>query len=142
MAVLTGEKGTVKVDTNDSAGTTTAVADVRSWTITHTADTVETTSMDSGGVRTYAKGLAQFTGSMEVVYNDDHLSTNGSVFNPEDSQDGTITIEFFTSTDTGAKKYSGEVLVTSVARTSSYDDLITATVDFQGSGSLTEAAVA
>jgi len=140
MAVLTGEKGTVKVDTNDSANPT-AVADVRSWTITHTADTVETTSMDSGGARTYAKGLTQFTGSMEVVYNDDHLSTNGAVFNPEDSQTGTLSIEFYTSTDVGAKKYSGEVLVTSVTRTSSYDDLITATVDFQGSGSLVEAAV-
>lgn len=140
MAVLTGEKGTVKVDTNDS-GSPTAVADVRSWTITHTADTIETTSMDSGGARTYAKGLTQFTGSMEVVYNDDHVSTNGSVFNPEDSQDGTLSIEFFTSTDVGAKKYTGECLVTSVTRTSSYDDLITATVDFQGSGSLVEAAV-
>lgn len=140
MAVLTGEKGTVKVDTNDSASPT-AVADVRSWTITHTADTIETTSMDSGGARTYAKGLTQFTGSMEVVYNDDHVSTNGAVFNPEDSQSGTLSIEFYTSTDVGAKKYTGEVLVTSVTRTSSYDDLITATVDFQGSGSLVEAAV-
>jgi len=142
MAVLTGEKGTVKVDTNDSAGSTTAVADVRSWTLTHTADTVETTSMDSGGSRTYANGLRQFTGSMEVVYNDNHLSTNGAVFNPDDSPTGTMTIEFFTSTDVGAKKYSGEVLVTSVTRTASFDDLITATVDFQGSGTLTESAVA
>jgi len=140
MAVLTGENGTVKVDTNDSASPT-AVADVRSWTLTHTADTIETTSMDSGGARTFAKGLTQFTGSMEVVYNDDHLSTNGAVFNPEDSQGGTLTVEFYTSTEAGAKKYSGEVLVTSVARTSSYDDLITATVDFQGSGSLLESAV-
>lgn len=140
MAVLTGEKGTVKVDTNDSASPT-AVADVRSWTITHTADTIETTSMDSGGARTYAKGLTQFTGSMEVVYNDDHVTTNGAVFNPEDSQGGTLSIEFFTSTEVGAKKYTGECLVTSVSRTSSYDDLITATVDFQGSGSLQEVAV-
>lgn len=140
MAVLTGEKGTVKVDNNDSA-TPVAIADVRSWTITHTADTIETTSMDSGGARTYAKGLTQFTGSMEVVYNDNHVATNGAVFNPEESQDGTLSIEFFTSTDAGAKKYTGECLVTSVTRTSSYDDLITATVDFQGSGSLVETAV-
>lgn len=140
MAVLTGEAGQVKVDTNDSASPV-AVADVRTWTVTHSADTVETTSMDSGGVRTYAKGLAQFTGSMEVVYNDDHLSTNGAVFNPEDGQSGTLSVEFITSSDSGSKKYTGEVLVTSVARTSSFDGLITATVDFQGSGSLTEAAV-
>ena len=140
MAVLTGEAGQVKVDTNDSASPV-AVADVRTWTVTHSADTVETTSMDSGGVRTYAKGLAQFSGSMEVVYNDDHLSTNGAVFNPEDGQSGTLSVEFITSSDSGSKKYTGEVLVTSVARTSSFDGLITATVDFQGSGSLTEAAV-
>lgn len=140
MAVLTGENGTVKVDTNDS-GSPTAVADVRSWTVTHTADAIETTSMDSGGVRTYSKGLAQFTGSMEVVYNDNHLSTNGGVFNPEDSQNGTLTCEFWTATSAGSKKYTGEVVITSVERTSSYDDLITATVDFQGSGSLTEEAV-
>ena len=93
MAVLTGEKGTVKVDNNDSA-TPVAIADVRSWTITHTADTIETTSMDSGGARTYAKGLTQFTGSMEVVYNDNHVATNGAVFNPEESQDEHCQLNF------------------------------------------------
>ena len=139
MAVLTGENGSVRVDVNDSAGATTAIADVRSWTVTHTADTVETTSMDSNGVRTYAKGLAQFTGSMEVVWNDNQAFTGA--FNPEDGQTGTLTAEFITSTESGSKKYTGEVLLTSVTRTSSYDDLITATLDFQGSGSLTETTV-
>lgn len=130
MATFTGENGKVEITSDDSSGTTT-VAEVRSWTVEHTKDVIEDTVMGDAA-RTYKNGLHQFTGSMEVIYDSTHSSASNA-FDP--AQDGALTVEFYPDASTG-EKFSGSVLVTSVSRTSSFDDLVTATVNFQGSGAL------
>jgi len=132
MANLTGEQGAVYFGT-DSAGET-SVASVRSWTLDHTKDTVENTSFSSGGARTYLNGLHQFSGSLECVFDTTEFSSHRNLFDP--SYDSDVFIELWTSTDSGNEKYTGKVLITSVSRTASYDDLITVTVAFQGTGAL------
>jgi len=135
MATFTGENGQVDITSADSAGVTT-IAEVRSWTVEHTKDVIEDTVMGDAA-RTYKSGLHQFTGSMEVVYDSTH-TTASNAFNPD--QDGELDVSFFTTaTSGGGQKFSGKVIVTSVSRTASFDDLITATVSFQGSGALTTA---
>lgn len=129
MATYTGENGQVKIG-SDSAGES-AIAEVRSWTVEHTKDVIEDTVMGDAA-RTYKNGLHQFTGSMEVVYDDGHTAASDA-FRPDN--DGALYIEFYPNTSAG-EKFSGQVIVTSVSRTASYDDLITATVNFQGSGAL------
>ncbi len=131
MATFTGENGKVEITSDDSAGTTT-VAEVRSWTVEHTKDVIEDTVMGDAA-RTYKSGLHQFTGSMEVVYESTHTAASDA-FDP--AKDGALTVEFYPDAATG-QKFSGSVLTTSVSRTASFDDLITATVNFQGSGALT-----
>jgi predicted secreted protein len=121
----------VEITAEDSVGSTT-VAEVRSWTVEHTKDVIEDTTMGDAA-RTYKAGLHQFTGSMEVVYDSTHTAASDA-FDP--SQDGALTVEFYPNATTG-EKFSGSVLVTSVSRTSSFDDLVTATVNFQGTGALT-----
>jgi hypothetical protein len=74
---------------------------------------------------------------MEVVYDSLHTGATDAF---DASNDGALTVEFYPDAATG-QKFSGSVLVTSVSRTSSYDDLVTATVNFQGSGALTISAV-
>jgi len=135
MATFTGENGKVEITAEDSAGTVT-VAEVRSWTVEHTKDVIEDTVMGDAA-RTYKNGLHQFTGSMEVIYDSTHSSAT-TAFDP--AQDGALTVEFYPDASTG-EKFSGSVLVTSVSRTSSFDDLVTATVNFQGSGALTIGSV-
>jgi len=135
MATFTGENGKVEITSDDSSGTTT-VAEVRSWTVEHTKDVIEDTVMGDAA-RTYKNGLHQFTGSMEVIYDSTHSSASNA-FDP--AQDGALTVEFYPDASTG-EKFSGSVLVTSVSRTSSFDDLVTATVNFQGSGALTIGSV-
>jgi len=130
MATFTGENGKVEITSDDSAGTTT-VAEVRSWTVEHTKDVIEDTVMGDAA-RTYKSGLHQFTGSMEVVYESTHTAASDA-FDP--AKDGALTVEFYPDAATG-QKFSGSVLTTSVSRTASFDDLITATVNFQGSGAL------
>ena len=138
MATFTGENGRVEVTSVDSAGANTnTVAEVRSWTVEHTKDVIEDTTMGDAA-RTYNNGLHQFTGSMEVIYDSTHTGSTNA-FDP--SQDTAMTVEFYTSSTAGSQKFSGSVLVTSVSRTASFDDLVTATVNFQGSGALTITAL-
>ena len=147
MATLTGELGQVKIDNVDSAASTVAVAEIRSWTVTHTQDVIEDTVMGDGA-RTYKKGLTNFSGSFEGMYDTNHNTTNGVVFdldatgdNTSTTDSGILTGEFITSTASGSKKYSGEILITSIERTASFDDMVTFTANFQGSGVLTEGSV-
>lgn len=132
MATFTGENGAVYIGT-DSAGEA-QVAEVRSWTVEHTKDVVEDTVMGDAA-RTYKAGLHQFTGTMEVVYDSGHSgnATYGNAFRPDN--DSALYVEFYPSTASG-EKYTGQVLVTSVSRSASYDDLVTASVSFQGTGVL------
>jgi predicted secreted protein len=136
MATLTGQLGQVKIG-NDSAGAETAIAEVRSWTVEHTKEVIENTSMGDNS-RTYLNGLLDFTGSMEVIYDTGHTAAT-KAFSPDSNDD--LFVDFITSTAAGSQKFSGEVIVTSVSRTASYDDLITATVNFQGTGGLTTATI-
>ena len=130
MATFTGENGKVEITSDDSAGTTT-VAEVRSWTVEHTKDVIEDTVMGDAA-RTYKNGLHQFTGSMEVVYDDGHTAASDA-FRPDN--DTNLFIEFYPSSSAG-EKFTGKVIVTSVSRTASFDDLVTTTVNFQGTGAL------
>lgn len=136
MATLTGQLGQVKIG-NDSAGAETAIAEVRSWTVEHTKEVIENTSMGDTS-RTYLDGLLDFTGSMEVIYDTGHTAAT-KAFSPESKDD--LFVDFITSTAVGSQKFSGQVIVTSVSRTASYDDLITATVNFQGTGGLTAGTI-
>jgi len=129
MATYTGENGTVKIGT-DSAGET-AIAEVRSWTVEHSKDVIDDTVMGDAA-RTYKPGLHQFTGSMEVVYDDGHTAASDAF---RQDNDGDLYIEFYPSTSAG-EKFTGKVIVTSVSRSASYDDLVTASVNFQGTGAL------
>ena len=136
MATFTGESGQVDITHEDTAGLTT-IAEVRSWTVEHTKDVIEDTVMGDAA-RTYKSGLHQFTGSMEVIYDDGHTAASNAF---DASQDGDLSVEFHTTAPGGGgQKFSGSIIVTSVSRTASFDDLITATVNFQGSGALTIAA--
>lgn len=132
MATLTGQLGQVKIG-NDSAGAETAIAEIRSWTVEVTKEVIENTAMGDVS-RTYLQGLQDFTGSMEVIYDTLH-TTATKAFSPESNDD--LFVDFITSSAAGSQKFSGQVIVTSVSRTASYDDLITATVNFQGTGGIT-----
>lgn len=129
MATYTGENGQVKLGT-DSTGES-AVSEVRSWTVEHTKDVIEDTVMGDGA-RTFKSGLHQFTGTMEVVYDDGHTAASDA-FRPD--SDAALFVEFYPNTSAG-EKFTGQVIVTSVSRSASFDDLITASVSFQGTGPL------
>lgn len=133
MAMYEGSNGSVKL--LDGTGTLTNVAQVRSWTISATRDTVETTSMSSSGVRTFVKGLETWSGSMEIVYDDSTSTEVNAALNP--STDTVITGEWYPDNSVAGTKFAGTIIVTEFSVTATYDGITTASVSFQGTGAMT-----
>ena len=142
MAILTGNNGVVKID--NAAGSPTALAAVRNFSIETTSDTIETTTM---GVdrRTYVRGLSSFSGSADIYFDPAEYPTGGSglvALNPASSSnavgDSPLTIECYLNTT--ANKFSGEIIVTGFTVNSSMDGMVEASISFQGSGAMTYSA--
>jgi predicted secreted protein len=131
MANYQGNNGTVKI--KSGSDTLTAVADVRTWSVTVTRETVETTAMGDD-YRKFLKGLQVFNGSMDIVYNDSETAIVATAMNPD--TDSAVTVEFYGDNADGTK-FVGDVIVTAFTVNASYDGLMTASVTFQGTGAPT-----
>ena len=128
MAIHKGSEGTVHVGTD-------AVAEIRSYSVEETSDTVETTSMGDSA-RTHLASLTSFSGSLDVFWDEEDTAqialTVGS----------SVTIKFYPEgTATSAKYYEGSAIVTGVSRSASFDGLVEASISVQGNGALTESTV-
>lgn len=133
MARYEGSAGTVKIKSGSDA--LTAVASVRNWSMDITRDTVEDTSMASGGVRTYKKGLQSYTGSMDIVYDDSENTIVSTALNPD--TDDTVSVELFPDANVAGTKFAGDVIITSYSVSASYDGITEASVSFTGTGAIT-----
>lgn len=133
MTVYTGNAGVVKLD--DDAGVLQTVAEVRSYSIETTADTIENTVMGDA-TRQYVKGISTFSGTADVFWDPDHFTVED--MNPTVGTVGAtnkiVTLEIY-PTGSG-DKWSGEVLVTGYTVNGSFDGMIEASFSFQGTGSL------
>ena len=130
MATHTGSEGTVKVGAN-------AVAEIRSFTLEESGETIETTSMGDAA-RTYVAGLKTFTGSIECFW--DETDTNGQGALSVGSE---ITINVYPEGDTsGDTYYTGTAIVTGASISSTFDGMVERSFSIQGSGALTESTVA
>lgn len=137
MAAITGNNGVLKID--NSSGTPTAIANVRNFSIDITSDTIETTTMGVD-VRTYVKGLSQFSGSADIYFDTANYTGGGSVvavLNPTGINVGSSPVTLEAYLDTTSNKFSGEIIVTGFTVNSSMDGLVEASISFQGSGAMT-----
>jgi len=124
MAIHKGSEGTVHVGTD-------AVAEIRSYSVEETADTLETTSMGDAA-RTHLASLTSFSGSLDVFW--DEVDTAQIALTVGTS----VTIKFYPEgTASSAKYYSGTAIVTGVTRSASFDGLVEASISVQGTGALT-----
>jgi hypothetical protein len=129
MASHIGRDGIVKVGSN-------AVAEVKSFSIEETADTVETTKM-TDTARTHAVTLTSFSGSVDCFWDETDTSGQGALTNGS-----SVTLNLYPEGDTtGDTYYTGTALVTGVSRSSSFDGMVEATISVQGTGALTSATV-
>ena len=129
MANHTGSEGTVHVGT-------TAIAEIRSYSMTETADTIEDTVMGDTS-RTYKSSLKSFSGSVDVYW--DETDTNGQQAMTVGSE---ITIKFYPEGATSADTYYyGSAIVTGLTINGSFDGMVEASLTVQGNGALTSTTV-
>lgn len=129
MAVHKGSEGTVKVGAN-------AVAEIRSYSIEETSDTLETTSMGDSA-RTYTPNLTSWSGSVDVYWDETDTTGQGAL-----TAGAEVTLNVYPEGDTsGDTYYTGSAIVTSVTTNASFDGLIEASVSVQGTGALTSTTV-
>jgi len=136
MATYEGSAGQVKIKSGSDA--LTAVASVRSWNLDVTRETVEDTVMGDGN-RTYKKGLQDYSGSMDIVFDSSENAIVSTALTPD--TDDTVSIEFYSDANDDTTKFAGDVIVTSYSITASYDGLSEASVSFQGTGALATSSI-
>ena len=112
MATFTGKAGVVQTGSN-------ALAEVRSYSITQTGDTTESTSMGDSA-KTFEATLTEFSGSIDLFFDDTDTSgqvslTIGSSFTLNLAPEGT---------GSGAYKLSGSAIVTDITRSAAHDGLV------------------
>ena len=133
MATHTGSEGTVKLGT---VGSDVAIGEIRSYTITETADTIEDTAMGDAS-RTYKTGLKNFSGSVECYFDPDDAKQDEMIAGAE------LTLTVYPEGSSSADQYmSGTVIITSADVNAASDGMVEASFSFQGSGDLTRGAVA
>ena len=133
MTAYVGNAGVVQVD--DDTGTAQTVAEVRSYSIETTSDTIEKTIMGNS-TRQYVKGIATFSGTADVYWDPTHFSTVDA--NPTVGSVGAtnkvVTLRIY-PTGSGSS-WSGEVVVTGYTVNGTVDGMIEASISFQGTGAL------
>ena len=125
MANHKGSEGTVHVGTS-------AVAEIRSYNISETSDTVEDTTMGDSA-RTYKASLKTFSGSVDCYWDESDTTGQGAL-----SVGSEVTIKFYPEGSTTGDSYLyGSAIVTGKTVTASFDGMVESSITIQGTGALT-----
>ena len=123
MAIHKGSEGTVHVGTD-------AVAEIKSYSVEETMDTIEVTTMGDS-FRDYQTSLTSFSGSLDVFWDEEDTAQIALAVGSE------VTIKFYPEgTATGAKYYSGTAIVTGLSMSASFDGMVEASISVQGKSDL------
>ena len=129
MTTHTGSEGTVKVGSN-------VIAEIRSFSIEETADTLEDTTMGDTA-RTYKSSLTSYSGSLDVFWDETDATGQGAL-----SIGAEVTLAMYPEGDTSGDAYlTGTAIVTSRSISSSFDGLVEMSISVQGTGALSTATV-
>ena len=124
MAVHKGSEGKIKV-----GGAT--VAEVNSYSLEESSDTVEKTAMGDSS-RSFVPTLTSVSATLDVNFDDTDSGQSAL------SVGATVTVEVFPEGDaTGDTYYQFQGIVTGFSRTGSFDGLVEASISVQGTGGLT-----
>ena len=138
MAAVKGDVGQVKFD--DGGSSVNPVLGTRSWSMSITKDTQETT-VQGDTFKKFIGGLIEGEGTAELVYDNaasgetatfvDGVLTTGDA--------GTAAFELFPNSASGSAKISFSGLITSFEQSSSLGDVSTISITFKPSGTITSA---
>lgn len=135
MASFVGNAGAISING-------ALVAEVRSYSVEMTADTIEQTVMGDS-TRQYVKGLSTFSGTADVFWDPAHFTgttdLDGEIFATVGDAGAALILYPEGQTVGQDKILSGNIIVTGYTINGSFDGMIEASVSFQGTGALTYA---
>jgi hypothetical protein len=130
MATHTGNEGVVKIGAN-------TVAEVRSFTVTETAETVDDT-VKGDTYRTKKVTFKSWTAEVGVLWDETDTSGQGAM-----TVGTEVTLNLYPEGDTSGDTYlTGQAIITEREITSDLDGLVEASLSCEGNGALTETTVA
>lgn len=135
MAFYRGQQGTVFFDKASSGGLS-EIAAVRSWSMTVEKESYDTTS-HGATYRANVGGLISGSGSIEVMYDapsGDKLDLIKDANQATDEADAAVELYL---DETGGKKITGTIVVTSTEYSATVGEIEIVTINFVSSGSLT-----
>ncbi len=126
MATHTGSEGTVKVGAN-------AIAEIRSYSVEQTGDTVEDTTMGDSW-RTHKATLKSWTASVDVFWDETDTTGQGALVVGAE-----VTLNLYPEgSSTGDVYFTGTGIITGVTVSASYDGMVESSISVQGTGALTQ----
>jgi len=133
MATIYGNNGEIKISS-------TAVGEVKSWSLTISRDTIEDTSMGDVA-KTFVYGKSSASGTIEVHFDDDD-SAQGTLRDAV-INGTTVALDLFTndSSTTGTDYYSLTALITSQDVSVEMDSIESRTYNFTSTGAVSKSAV-
>ena len=138
MAAVKGDVG--KVMFHNAAGTEADIAGTRSWSLSITKDTMETTVQNDTS-KSFVGGLISGEGSAELIYdpsgNSDYQAFIDDVLTTGDAADALF--ELFPDGGTSAKKISFSGIITGAEYGATLGELEIINVSFITSGAITSA---
>ena len=130
MANHKGSEGYVKVGSN-------TVAEVRDWSLTISADTVEDTTMGDSA-RTYKPSLTSGSGSVTCYWDETDTTGQGAM-----TAGSEVTMNLYPEgSTTGDTYYTMSAIITEEGVSASFDGMVEATFSFQANGAVTSSTVA
>lgn len=130
MANHQGSEGVVRIGAN-------AVAEVRSWQLSESADTIEDTTMGNTS-KTFKSGLKEWEGSLECYWDETDATGQGAL-----SLGSTVALNLYPEGLTiPYTYYNGSAIVTGITRQGAHDGMVEASINFKGNDALSETVVA
>ena len=136
MATLRGEQGSVHFD--PAGSTNVAIAGTRSWSLTTTKETLDT-SVHGDTFRKFVGSMISGSGTVELVYDPDASNLPGfieDVLTTADPADATFEL-FTTGSASGSDSISFAGIITDMEISSTVGDLVVVSCSFITSGTIT-----
>ena len=129
MGTHAGSEGKVFIGTNQ-------VAEVKSWSMEVTSDTVDASVIGTQWRKNQAT-IKGWSGSFDAFWDETDTTGQGAL-----SAGATVTLNLYAEGNaSGAKYWSGDVIVTSISYSASFDGIVEASFSFTGTGALSQQTV-
>tara|TARA_R100000664_G_C2752946_1_gene140285 strand:+ start:347 stop:760 length:414 start_codon:yes stop_codon:yes gene_type:complete len=134
MAYAKGVEAVLKIGSD-------SIAQVSSWSVDVTQDTVECSNIGST-TKTYESVMVGWSASVDVFFDADDSTAQAGILTaggiPAGAQSAVTASFYYEGETTGDKYFTGSGFVTGISPTQEANGLMTATISIQGTGALSQ----